>query len=340
MNENKEILKYPELPVIEIVDDLVQVYKEYMVVKATLQLGFFDWLNENGPATPEEICSGTGVKPEFIGGLLGTLYYLDMVRRSDDMYSLSPASKMYFVSSGDYYQGDYILGLSISDTPWAEISDYLTHPELKKTFEPLNYGGIKSRSEQLIRGTVQNVVNILRTIKQFNDAKTLLEIGGGTGLYAIAACQANPSLKAFVSAREDEATIAEENIASYKMENRITILTEDIWIDKVKPVDIALISHALYPFRDSLDGITSHITTLIKPGGLILSNHWFSAPPVGNGMQGLYELELAIHAKYHRLPPRDEFEKVCKKNGLSLLQAGVIRSQYGESTIHILQKTE
>ncbi len=335
-----EILKMPELPVIEIVDDVIQVYKEYMVIRACLQLNLFDWIAGHEPATPGEISSGTGIKPEFISSLLGTLYYLDLVRRSGEKYSLSPACRMHFVRESRFFQGDYLMNFSEPGSPWLSISTYLTRPETKTTFEsPVNASSVKARSEHLLRGTVQNIAGILKTAGAFQKAETFFEVAGGTALFAIAACQASPDLKAVVYAGPEEAAVAKENITSFGLEDRISINSKDIWNEAdVEPSDLVLVSHALYPFRDSLEGVVNRIASWIRPGGMFISNHWLTAPPVGTGMQGLYELELGIHDYYHRLFEQEEFEKTCSDTGLHVLQTGVIRSEWGQSTIHLIQK--
>ncbi len=337
-DEIQDILKIPESPVIEIVDDLVQVYKEYMVINAALKLDLFSWLAKNGPATPEKIAAGTGIRPEYMTSLLGMLFYLDMVRKAGDEFAISPAARMHFVKTSPFYQGDYIRNISADDSPWNDISVFLTHPEKKQTFDTGSVESIRSEANLALRGTIQNVINILKTWEGFSSAKTFLEVQSGHGLYAIAACQNNPNIMATVLTGDSDPSIAEEYITKFGMNTRIQVISGDIESYKGPESDVILVAHALYSYQDRLQMTLSKLASLISPGGLLLSNHWFSQPPVGTGMQGLYELELAIHNKYHQLPDIHEFEKLCDDSGLTMLQAGVIRSRYGESSIHMAQK--
>ena len=80
MNEQKDLMKLPELPIIELVDDPVQVLKEFMVVRAALQLRLFDWMDNADRATAKEISDGIGIKEEYAASLMATLFYLDIVR--------------------------------------------------------------------------------------------------------------------------------------------------------------------------------------------------------------------------------------------------------------------
>ena len=336
-DEIQEILKIPDLPVIEIVDDLVQVYKEFMVVRAALQLDLFSWLEKNGPATPADMATGTGVKAEYMTALLGMLYYLDIVRKTDDTFSISPAARLNFVRSSPFYQGDYIMNLPALDSPWQDLAIFLTRPDEKKTFDSSSPGSIRSDANHSLRGTVQSVTNVLKTWDGFSGAKRLLEMNGGHALYAIAACQNNPELNATVLCKAEDSSIADNYISRFGMKKRIVVENGDILSYSGNECDIVLIAHTLYSYQGRLDEVISKVASYLSSGGLFLSNHWFTRDPGGTGMQGLYELELALHNQYHELPDKETFEALCMKNGLPILQEGVIRSPYGESSIHIAE---
>ncbi|HWQ66562.1 MAG TPA: methyltransferase domain-containing protein [Methanospirillum sp.] len=339
MTETTELSKLPELPVIEIVDDLVQVYKEFMVIRAALQLGLFDWMAASGPATPEEISAGTGVDTDYISALLGMLFYLDIVRRSDDKYLVSPSANLHFVSTSDYYQGDVIMALASETSPWYDLKGYLTRPEKMKTFEPATVENAAAQAEQEIRGMVRNIATVMSRWAGFKESESLLEIGTGHGLYAIAACQIHPTLSAMVCIQPESAEILQKNISRFGMEGRITPCSGiSDSLNRAGQYDMILASHSLYGNQSRLVEIISDIAAHTREGGLFISNHWFIRPTEGTGMQGLYELELGIHNRYHTIQNREEFEEICTDQGLDIFQTGMMRTAYGESTIHMAHK--
>lgn len=339
MTEITEISKLPELPVIELVDDTIQVFKEFMVIRAALQLRLFDWMAAFGPATPKEISQGTGIKPEYIHALLGMLYYLDIVRKSDEKFLVSPSANLHFVSTSRYYQGDIITALASEKSPWFDIKTYLTRPEEKTTFEQATEENGAALTEQEIRGMVKNITTVITRWAGFKNAQTFLEMGTGHGLYAIGACQIHQTLSATVIETPDNARLLRENLKYFGMENRIQISSE-------KPgsfsgegcYDIILASHSFYGQEKHLPKIIQDIASHLTENGLFISNHWFIRPSEGTGMQGLYELELAMHNRFHAIQNREEFENACKKEGLDIFQTGMVRSLYGESTIHMATK--
>ncbi len=339
MTEEIDLITSPELPVIEIVDDPVQVFKEFMVIRAALQIRLFDWMAHAGPSTPEEIRKGTGIAGEYIHALLGMLHYLDIVRKTDDKYSVSPSANLHFVSTGRYYQGDYIISLGSTESPWNDIAMYLKKPDVKTTFEPETEENGASLTEQEMRGMVKNITTVMSRWAGFKNAESMLEIGTGHGLYAIAACQIHPDIHATVCEKPATKKILKKNIDDFGMERRIDICTDKPGsLQKDGRYDIVLASHALYDDQDELAGIMKDIALHLTPNGLFVSNHWFMRPSQGTGMQGLYELELAMHNRYHAIRDRERFEEICKNEGLSIFQTGMTRSAYGESTIHMATK--
>ncbi len=335
-NSTELLVKLPELPVIEIVDDLIQVYKEFMVIRAALKLKIFDWMAANGSSTLDEISAGTGITREYIASLVGMLYYLDLVRRHEDSYGISPSANLHFVSTSLYYQGDVILALSEKETPWDGLDEYLTHPEGKTSFLAKNQYSAASLAEQEIRGMVQNVTTVISRWDGFSRATRMFELGSGHGLYAIAACQIHPDLTATVF-HPPGSTLLQENIHRFGMVNRITPCS-DLNVGTGNSYDIFLASHALYPCQERLSETISRIAASLNEGGLYVSNHWCSRESEGTGSQGLYELELGIHNRYHLIQNRGAYEQICKEAGLDIFQTGMMRSAYGESTIHMAQK--
>ncbi|WP_319579887.1 class I SAM-dependent methyltransferase [uncultured Methanospirillum sp.] len=337
--EDIDLIKLPELPVIEVVDDLIQVYKEFMVIRAALQLKLFDWMAAHGPATIEEVSKGTKIPMEYMAPLIGMLFYLDIVRRSGEKYLVSPSANLHFVSSSRYYQGDIILALAEPESPWNDLQTYLTSPEVKSTFEQESPLMSMSRAEQEIRGMLKNITTVASRWAGFKDAKSFLEISSGHGLYAMAACQIHPDLKASVLVQPVSSELLKQNIARHEMKDRVTPVSGNLGALPEGKFDIILISHALYADQNQCDAILKDVSAHLNDGGLFISNHWFIRDSEGTGMQGLYELELGIHNTYHAIKDREGYEKLCNDNGLVIFQTGVLRSAYGESTIHVATKT-
>ncbi|MDD1729868.1 MAG: hypothetical protein LUQ50_12450, partial [Methanospirillum sp.] len=272
--------------------------------------------------------------------LMGMLFYLDIVRRSGEKYLISPSANLHFVSTSNYYQGDIILALAEQQSPWNDLKTYLTSPDTKATFDQETPLMGAARQEQEIRGMVKNITTVVTRWAGFKEADSFLEIGTGHGLYAMAACQAHPTLTAAVLVQPTCSDLLKQNIVRHGMKDRVSSLAGQPGSLPDKTYDIILASHSLYADQGRLNEIVADICSHLNDGGLFISNHWFIRPSEGTGMQGLYELELGMHNRYHAIADREGFEKICGENGLAIFQTGVLRSAYGESTIHMATKSK
>lgn len=75
---------------------------------------------------------------------------------------------------------------------------------------------------------------------------TLLDIGGGTGIYSIALLQANPDLRAIVWDRPEVLKVAREMADAHGIAARMELVPGDMFADPVPPADVMLLSNVLH----------------------------------------------------------------------------------------------
>src|SRR6185312_15826744 len=100
---------------------------------------------------------------------------------------------------------------------------------------------------------------------------TLLDIGGGTGIYAIAFLQKNPGLKAIVLDRPEVLRVAAEFAAQYGVADRVELRAGDMFTGDFPPADFVLFSNVLHDW-DVADcrGLVRRAAACLNPGGAIL----------------------------------------------------------------------
>jgi len=81
----------------------------------------------------------------------------------------------------------------------------------------------------------------------FHDAKLLLDVGGGTGIYSIACLQRHPHLRAIVWDRPEVLKVAREMAEAAGVTGRIELRPGDMFADPVPPeADVYLVSNILH----------------------------------------------------------------------------------------------
>jgi predicted O-methyltransferase YrrM len=98
-----------------------------------------------------------------------------------------------------------------------------------------------------LAGRARIVAPVLAERVSLKQSKCLLDIGGGTGLYAIAFLRANPQLRAVVWDRAEVLKVAKEMGEKYGVINRLELRPGDMFADAVPTgCDTMLLSNILH----------------------------------------------------------------------------------------------
>lgn len=323
------------------IDRVVDGYKTYQVLKVAIELGLFEWLDEHGPSPREEIGNALSINGMFTRSFFQTLDELGYLSGEGDYFGNTESATRLLVRKSPAYQGDWILNASGVNGQWDRLQDTLTETAPKNTgfYDGPSPEFLRALAERSLRGEVQEVTKILTGWERFSSAKKLLDLGGGHGLYAIAACQKNPGLHAVIFDKPHVVGLTREFIQHYGMEDRISVMAGDIVTDDPgSGYDIVMISHLLYKFRADLPPIFSKVASSMKPSGLFVSNHWFCGPVCGEGSSGISELDRSIHSYGHPLCHPEQFASAMFANGLVVTKKTTVPSNFGISHVHIAEK--
>jgi SAM-dependent methyltransferase len=342
MSEREERLTELEIPqTIHSIDTIVYGYKTYQVVRAALELGLFDWLDVHGSTPREAIGNALSINGMFTRSFFQALVDLGYLFGKDDCFANTDTAARLLVQKSPAYQGDWILYAADGQGQWSALKDTLVATAPKNTAFSEGPGPqfLRALAERSLRGEVQGVTRIVAAWDGFGTAKKLLDIGGGHGLYAIAACQQNPKLQAVVFDKPHVIDLTREFIRSYGMEDRITVVGGDIVRDDPgSGYDIVIISHLLYKFRADLPSIFGKVASSLRPRGLFVSNHWFCGPVCGSGSSGVHELDRSIHSYGHPLCHPEDFASGMFMKGLVVTKKTFIPGNFGISHVHVAEK--
>jgi ubiquinone/menaquinone biosynthesis C-methylase UbiE len=98
-----------------------------------------------------------------------------------------------------------------------------------------------------LAGRARNVAPVLAARCPLEDARLLLDVGGGTGIYSIAWLQRHPGLRAIVWDRPEVLKVAAEMAASFGVSDRLECCAGDMFHDAVPgPADVILLSNILH----------------------------------------------------------------------------------------------
>ncbi|MEW4453383.1 methyltransferase [Bremerella sp. JC817] len=199
--------------------------------------------------------------------LITALRAMGLIAESDGKLALTELASEHLVPGKMFDCGNY-LGLA------AQTPGVLTMVNLLESNRPLGSDGddasgaayiyrdgIKSamEAEDLARhftlalsGRAKNVAPALAEAVAMDDAKVLLDVGGGTGIYSYVMLQKNPHLRAIIFDRPMVLNIAEEMAKEYDVADRCEFVRGDMFADPFpEKADTILLSNILHDWDEA-----------------------------------------------------------------------------------------
>jgi len=240
-----------------------------------LEIGLFSHLAA-GPRTVDELTGVSGVAPNRLRTLLHALVGLGLIVADGRGYANAPACDRYLVrgAAGDF--GEYFrlqiaqqiypalrhlaAGMLGTGSAFDTFSDLLSRPYEARIFTSAQHAG----SLTAARALADRV--------PVGDAGTLLDVGGGSGAFAIALCARNPKLRATVLDFPAVIDVAREYRDAAGLTRRMTLLGGDALHTPWPPdQDVVLMSYLLSAIGDGeIDVALDKAYACLRPGGLLV----------------------------------------------------------------------
>ncbi len=245
---------------------------------AALHVGIFTKLSE-GPKTAETLAIEAGAPPNRIQTLMTALAALGLVSSEAGIYANSPGAEAFLVEGAKYDFGDYLrlqidrqmfpIMTGLEAVVTGEDSDGAQIDSYAKWFSDPVEARLYSESQHA--GSLGPGRSVARMI-DLKDARTLADIGGGTGAFAIRLCEANPDLKATVLDFPNVIALGREYVAAAGLSDRIEFVggnaLEDDWPEGQ---DIVLMSYLFNGVPgDAIPDLTRRAFASLNPGGHFL----------------------------------------------------------------------
>jgi hypothetical protein len=214
-----------------------------------------------GPQAFDEICRGLGLAERPTIVLLTALRSFGLVVLEQDRFALTALARDHLVPGSAFDISAYI-GLAAESPGVREMVERLrsNRPAAGQPERPgaafIYREGLDSAMEQeaaarqltlALAGRARNVAPVLAARYPLPEARRLLDVGGGTGIYSIAWLQRHPQLQAIVWDRPEVLKVAQEMAELHGVADRLVCQPGDMFVDP-PPVgcDVVLLSNVLH----------------------------------------------------------------------------------------------
>lgn len=127
-----------------------------------------------------------------------------------------------------------------------------------------------------LAGRARNVAPVLAERMPLGEARVLLDVGGGTGLFSIAFLRKNPHLHAIVWDRPEVLKIATELATTHGVADRLECRPGDMFVDAVPRADVVLLSNVLHDWDvPQCRELIAHCAEALPKGGRLLIHDVF-----------------------------------------------------------------
>ncbi|KAF0221306.1 MAG: O-methyltransferase family [Geobacteraceae bacterium] len=235
--------------------DIVMGIYGYQAVLLCHELKLFPFL-AGEPRTLQEIADAMNIASRPARALLQVCVALKLVQAQQGCYSLTAVAADYLLEDSPVYFGGF---LDYTLAHRAVLSyDALKSAVLTDSSQVYGSAGLYESHEErkeLARAFTRmmhshSVAPALAWPKQIDLSghRTMLDIGGGSGVHSIGAALCWPGLQAIVLDFPSVCEVAEEYLARHDLRNRIRTHTGNMWQDPFPPADVHFYADIFHDF--------------------------------------------------------------------------------------------
>jgi SAM-dependent methyltransferase len=262
----------------EYIFDLVIAPIKTELLMTGLKLGVFDHLSDFTDA--ERVAGAAGTHSGTTALLLDHLAMIDLVEKRNGMYRNKPIAQTFLVSGNPAYIGFLCKATVQHYQPvTTRLEEIITHgpPDSVSREEAMGSPDFWSEHMKALvgwaySGIALKMAGIIAELPEFQRLRSMLDLGGGPGIFAIAFVGAHKEMKGVVFDLPEVVKAAQKCIADHGMQNRISTLAGDYLKDDIGAgYDLIWASSTLNTAHHCLDEMIAKIHQASNPGGLFAS---------------------------------------------------------------------
>jgi predicted O-methyltransferase YrrM len=326
-----------------LIDEVARGFQISQVLLTGMKFCLFDRLKEEKTAI--EITEEIQANPVIIEKLLNVLASLQLISKKNKKYINTEIAQTYLVKDSPFYQGNLLNLIAQGNNIWSNLDKALKGENTPKRpngqrDKVFDKSFILAMAEGGIRGPLQKTIKTVSVHDVFNNAKTLLDIGGGHGLYAIGFAQKNPDLKVTVFDLPPVVEVAKDFIEQYGIHDRINTQAGDYMKDDLGgKYDIIFASDTFYHPKETLQNLLEKIYHSLNDNGFLISKHWVVNEDRTEKLTAVFwDLWLSLLEHPHYVYTASEYTELFKEHNLLITEIIDISTPPDPSVIILAKK--
>lgn len=306
------------------IDNIAYGFMASQALFTGLETGIFDAIaaaGEKGLDT-KAVQTACEIHSPRLQTLLTSLVCLKSLRLSDDgMYTLSPNTASFLVTSAKYYYGDYLryqMGRQFYQRMGAlpdvmltgaapSYADWFSDPEVAATYTKAQHNGSVATAKALVKRL------------SFEGVTNMLDVGGGSGAFSYVFCSRNPGLTSKIlelpevcatgeGIKKEQTAAVQEAVSFVELD-----ATSPDWPVTNGTFEVVLMSYISGSVPESIIGaLYANAHKALKPGGrLIVHDFMVNDSLDGPELGALWALQhVTVNAEGLGLCPANIIERM------------------------------
>lgn len=270
------------------------------------------------------------------GLLLDALEALGYVEEKEGRYTNTPMTVKWILESSPNSIACMISGMEGALDRWRYLGDTIrdgSPPLLAWEWLDQHPGSWNDYQAIMIGMAHACAEEIVTRVKLPPNAKRMIDLGGGHGLYSIGFCRKHPGLSATVFDWPQAKAIATESIRSNGMIERVKFLEGDLWEDDYgSGYDVALLFQIIHMYSPEKNiQLLTKVKDALTPDGLLVINDQVAVEarsPLAKLIARLQSLELLNSVNGQTYPP-EEIERWLIEAGFTNPSSILLRNTPG-----------
>ncbi|MGW2425668.1 methyltransferase [Streptomyces sp. NPDC001709] len=267
--------------------------------------GVFTHLIQGGPATPAAVATARKLDEETVERLLLFLSSLSVVERgADGTYGVADALAPAFDLRSPRYIGGFLRHLvTNTTTQLRKLDDYLqkgkeaVDAEAPSPFETIYHDEESTRTflEAMWQLSFHPSLELTR-LAELTDVRHLVDVGGASGAFAVAALDRYPDLRATVFDLPQVGSHLERTRQEHGLGDRLTFAPGDFFVDPLPPADCFSFGYIFSDWKDEtcLDLLRKAYEASAEGGRVLVMERLFEDD---GGPLATAAMNLAMHVE-------------------------------------------
>jgi len=300
-------------------DDLQQMirgFRESRIILTAVELDLFT-AAEDG-ATTESIALQAGTEPRATRLLLDALVSLGLMSRDEDRYTVSGPAGRYLSAGGRDDARTALRHQAHLWDRWAQLTECVRTGRPAPAAEKRDEDWTEAFIGAMHRNASERAPMIVGAAGAAG-VRRMLDVGGGSGAYAIAFARANPELHAEVLDLEQVLPITRRHISDAGLETRVTTQAGDLRVDDFgRDFDLVFVSAICHMLDEEQNAdLIRRCQAALVPGGRLVIQDFILEPDRTRPRDAaLFSINMLVGTDHGRSYAEDEYVSWMTKAGL------------------------